>query len=574
MVGAVWVCHLVLGGVVANEAIWNQEEKNVISRIRNIVPLMLLTALIALPQAEAQAQAKKKKVVAVMSVSSVDGLLGNIGYLAETAGQGDTGQMAEMLVKANLEGVDFANPIGMVLTTDGQEFLPLGFVPVKDLQRVFDTMEENMGAPRDLGNGIKEIPGFQPIFIKEQGGWAFVGQTVESMAGLPKNPVALLGQMPNNYDIALRGNVQNVPKEYIDMAVNALQDGVKQGLQQLPEEDRAAQEDMIEAQLEQMETFIKESDKITIGWKTEPENKRTFFDMTFTAIPGGALAKQMNTMADAKSDFTDFILPDAAMTLSLSSEIPPEQIKASIDSLETLKETAMKEIEKDDDLDSPEARRAAKEMLGAAMDIFAATIKTGKMDGGASVVLKPGEVSMLGGFHVADGKDIEKILRDAAELAKEEPDFPGIKFNADKTANGVSFHTMSVPVPEDEEARTILGDTLEMAVGTSADSAYIGFGKGCVAKMKAIINSQTKQKSVPPFQMTMSLTPIMEFVGAMEDNPLIASVTEALKESGNKDHVKIHGLPVKNGFTYRMEMEEGIIRAIGAGAEIANGGGF
>lgn len=541
-----------------------------ISRIRYAVALLLF-AVLALPVPQAQAQ--QRKAVALLSVSSIDGLLGNISYLTDAGGAPDVGQMVSLMSNAYLEGVDRANPIGMVLTTDGQEFLPLGFVPVKDLDKVLTSLEESVGEPRELGNGIKEIAGIQPIFLKEQDGWAFVGQTVESMANLPQNPVAMLGQMPKEYDIAIRGNIQNIPKQYLDMAVSALQDGVKQGLQQLPDEDRAAQEEVIKAQMQQMETYIKESDQITIGWKTEPAEKRTFLDMTFTAVPGGALAKQMNSMADAKSDFSGFLLPGAAMTLNISSEIPKEQIQSSVDALAGLKETLLREIEKDDDLPDDQARKAAKEMAGAALDIFIETIKTGKMDGGASVVLKPGDLTVLAGFHVADGREVEKVLRRVAELAKDEPDFPGIKFNADRT-DGVEFHTMSMPVPEEEDARKILGDKVEVAVGVAADSAYFGFGKGCVASLKSIISTQPKQKPVPPFQMTISATPIMEFVSAIKDNPLVGSVTEALKESGDKDHVTIKGIPIKNGFTYRIELEEGILRAIGEAVQMASNGGF
>lgn len=558
------------------------KEKTVISRLRagdaqsfvarSFVPVLIVLAILTQLQSTAFAQENKSKVVAVMSISSVDQLLDNVAYLTEVAGQEDTGQLASMLVKAQLEGIDFSKPIGMGLRTDGEEWIPLGFVPVTDLDKVFAAMEESVGAPRDLGNGIKEIPNpANPIFVKERDGWAFVGQTVESMAALPQNPIAMLGQMPNEYDIALRGNIQNVPKEFIDMAVNALQDGVRQGLQNLDDEDRVAQEAMVKTQLEQMETFIKESDKVTIGWKTEREKQRTYLDMTFTAIPGGALAKQMNDMAEAKSDFTGFVIPDAAFTMNMATEIPPEQIKTSIDGIEQLKVTALKEIEKDDDLETAEARSAAKEMVSAAMDIFVATIETGKMDGGMSIVMEPGDISMLAGFHVADGKDVEKILRRAADMAKEEPDFPGIKFNADK-AGDVAFHTMTVPVPEEEEARKVLGDTMEMAVGTSDDSVYVGFGKGCIGKLKSIISSQPKQKKVAPFQMTFSLTPIMEFAAEMDDNPMLGSVLESLKEADGKDHLKIYGIPVKNGFTYRLELEEGIIGAIGAGAAIAGSG--
>lgn len=537
------------------------------ARIRNTV-CMLLLALIAIPFQPAQAQQEQKSAVALLSVSSIDELLGNISYITEASGSGDVGQMISMMSNPYLQGIDRSNPIGMVLTTDGQEFLPLGFVPIKDLDKVFESLEETMGAPRDLGNGIKEIPGFQPIFIKEQNGWAFVGQTVESMANLPKNPIAALGNMPQEYDIAIRGNIQNIPKEYIDMAVNALQDGVTQGLQQLPEEERGNQEAMVKAQLKQMETYIKESDQITIGWKTEPAEQHTFIDMSFTAVPGSSLAKQMSTMANAKSDYTDFVLPGAALSMNMATEIPQEQIQTSIDAMENLKETAMREFARDEDMDD-ETRKTMSEMVGAAIDIFVATIQTGKMDGGASVMLEPGDITLLAGFHVADGKDVEKILKRMDEMAKKEPDFPGIKFNADK-ANGVTYHTMAVDVPDDEEARSVLGDRVEMAVGVSEDSTFIGFGKDCIDKLKNIVQSQTKQKPVKPFEMTVSATSIMEFVGAIENNPMIGSVTEALKEAGDKDHLKILGLPIKNGFIYRIELEEGILKGIGEAVKMAN----
>lgn len=541
-----------------------------IARSRYTIATLLLAVLAPMTMAHAQ----ERKPVALLSVSSIDSLLGNIGYLSEAGGAAEAGGMVTMMANAYLEGIDRANPVGMILYTDGEQFSPLGFVPVKDLDRVLASLEETVGAARDLGNGIKEIQGFPPLLIKEKNGYAFIGQQIEALAELPENPAAMLDQLPKEYDIAIQGNVQNVPAMYLDMAIGALQDGVQQGLQQLPAEERAAQEEMIEAQLKQMETYIKESDRITIGWKTSPAEKRTYLDMTFTAVPGGALAKQMNAMANAKSDFTGFLLPDAAFQLNITGEIPKEQIQSSIEAIGGLKETALKEIEKDDNLEDPEARQAAKEMLGAALDIFVATIKTGKMDGAASIVLTPGDPSFVGGFHVADGKDIEKILRRVQELAKDEPDFPGINFNADKLAD-VDFHTVTVPIPEDEEgARKALGEKMELAVGVGTDAAYLGFGQDCVGKLKNIINSQQKQQAVSPFQLTVAVTPIMEFVSSIEDNPLIGSATDALKQAGGKDHVSIAGIPVKNGFTYRLEIEEGVLRAIGEAVKMARGGGF
>lgn len=539
-----------------------------IRRIRSLTSVFCLLALSATPFSALHAQ-QQQKTVAVMSVSSVDDILGNIKYLSQAAGTAEAGGMVEAVVGGFLGGIDRGNPIGIVLQTDGQEFTPLGFVPVKDLDTVMSSVEDAMGTPRDAGDGIMEIPGFQPIFVKEQNGYAFVGQTIESMKRLPQNPVAGLGKLPQEYDLAIRGYVQNVPEAYLQMAVQGLQQGVRQGLESLPEEDRAQQQDLIELQLKQMETYIKESDQITLGWKTEPSNQRTYLDISFSALAGSDLAKQMNGMANTTSNYTNFIVPGAAVSLNFSGDIPPEQIQTSVDAIEGMKEAAMKEIAKDDSLDESGAREAAEEMLGAAIDILIETMKTGKIDAAASLVLDSGNPQLVAGFHVADGKQVEQMLRKIADLAKDEPKFPGINFNA-ANQGGVVYHTMEMPIPAGEEdARKIIGEKLEMAVGVGADSAYISVGRNCVGNLQQIISKQAKNQKATPFEMTVAMTPIMEFVSSIEqDNPLIGSAVDALKEA-KKDHVKLAVQPIENGFRYRIEVEEGILQAVGAWMTLA-----
>ena len=544
-----------------------------ISRCRLAIST-LLVGLVAIPLNTAQAQAPRKQV-AMLSISSVDALLGTINYLTEAGGAPQYGQVAAVMAQPYTEGWDTANPIGLVLTTDGQQdFAPLAFVPVKDLGKALSMLEDQFGAARDVRDGIKELPMFPPVFLKQQGGFAFVAQAAEALDNLPANPVAQLGKLPQDYDVAIRGFVQNVPRPYIDMAVNALQGGIQQGLANLPDEDREAQAKMLELQMKQMEVFIKESDQITIGWKTAPGEQRTYLDITFTAIPGSSLAKQMNMMANAKTDYAGFVLPGAAVSMLFSSEVPQEQMASAINALDGLKATATRELERDAELQSPEAREAAKKLLNSAVDLFTDTMKTGKMDGGASVVLDPGNLSVMAGFHVADGKEVEKLLRGLADMAKDEPDFPGINFNADRMGE-VTFHTMNVEVPANEpQARKLLGPQLEMAIASGPTSAYLGVGKDCVARLKQIIQSQPKQKKILPFEVVVALKPIMQFVGSMDDNPMVGAMNDALESVGDKDHANLLGLPVENGFIYRIQLEEGIIKAIGEAVKMANAGGF
>ena len=353
------------------------------------------------------------------------------------------------------------------------------------------------------------------------------------------------------------------------MAVQGLRQGVEQGLESLDEDDREQQQRIIELQLKQMETYITESDQLTIGWKTEPDNKRTYIDISFSAIAGSDLAKQMNSMANSTSDYSGFLLPGAAVALNFTGEVPEEQIQTSIDAVEGMKAAALKEITRDQDLEENRAQEAAKEILEAAIDILAETIKTGKIDAAASLVLDAGNPQLVAGFHVADGKSVENMLRQVAELAKDEPKFPGINFNADQ-AHGVTYHTLSMPVPADEtDARKIIGETLEVAVGVGPSSAYIGIGRDCVNKLKQIVSTQPKSQKVTPFELTVSLTPIIEFANSIDANPLIGSVLDALRDA-DKDHVRLSVQPVENGFRYRIELEEGVLQAIGAGIQMAN----
>jgi hypothetical protein len=537
----------------------------------------VLIAACLVSAARVQAQAEMK-TLAVLSVASIENILNNVEYLTEVGSAGDLGRMAKMFAVPYTQGLDNKKPIGFVLQSDGQEFVPLGFIPVKDLKATLALLSENLGAPRDVGDGIQEIPSpAQPIFVKEQSGWAFIGQTVESLKALPQNPLDQLGKLPTEYDVAIRATVKNIPAQYREMAITTLKEGIQQGLAQRPDEDDAtynARKQLVQAQIEQIDKFINESDQLTVGWKVDPAGKRTYLDFAFTAIPGTEMAQQLALMGESKTDFAGFFSQDAAMSFNSAAKISAEQIEQSAAMLDNLRETAMKEIAKKEDMNA-NARQAATEMLSAVMNIFIDTMKTGQMDMGASLMLQPKAMTFVSGFHVADGQAVDKLVRRIDELAKGERDFPGIKFNAAQQA-GVAFHTMSVPIPADEDARKILGETLDLAVGIGKSSAYFAVGKDCVAKLQEMITASASQpqKSIPPFQVVLAATHIMEFVSSIEANPIITSILEGLKESDGKDHFLIHGLPVENGLIYRLELEEGIIKAAGRAAQMANAGGF
>jgi len=514
------------------------------------------------------AAAADSKPVAVLSLAPIESLIGDIAYLTEAAGSRDVGQMVEAMAQPYTQGIDRTRPIGVVLTLEEGAPKPLAFVPVSDLKATLASLKPQLGEPRDAGDGVLEMAGPAPVFIKEQGGFAFVGQSAEALADLPADPLSLLGGLEKDYDVGIRGHVQNVPQEMRDMAIDQLKVGFEQGLNRLPEEDDetfAMRKKLMEGQMQQMVEMINDTDQITLGWVVDKEHKSTHIDMTMTAVEGTRLARRMAGMRETKSGFTGFLLPDAAVTMSMAAQIPDEEIQQSLAMLKTVQANALKELDKDAKLEDEETRAAAKELVNDLFEVINTTIQSGKVDGGAAVLLAPGNMSALAGFYVADGAAVEKSLKKLVELAEKEKDFPGVQFDADKHAN-VRFHTMNVPIPEGEaDARKVLGESLEVAVGIGETSVYLALGEDALTKIKTAIDSSASgaQDPVPPLRMNVSLGSIMKFAAAMEDNPVVATMAKALEDSGGKDHLLIHAEPVAHGVRYRIQVEEGILQAIG-----------
>jgi len=188
------------------------------------------------------------------------------------------------------------------------------------------------------------------------------------------------------------------------------------------------------------------------------------------------------------------------------------------------------------------------------------------MDAGATLVLKPGSLAFAGGGFVADGVKLAETLKKLAEFAaQKDPNFPGVNFDAE-TYEGVTFHTAKIPLRgADSKAREILGDPLELVIGTAKTSAYVAFGKDAAGLLKSVLtaSSADRGKQLPPSQLRLALTPILAFVAATDPKPEIQAALDAVKQYAGSDTISVTATPIKNGCTVRLEVHEGVLKAIG-----------
>lgn len=525
-------------------------------------------ALTTLGASAAYGQAPKPLIVA--SLAGSDEVLSDVMYVTESAGVGDFGRLAALMASPFTAPLDKTRPVGVCLTIQGEnDVRAMSFVPVKDLKMLLMTMEEHIGKPEDLGEGVLKIAADrpQPMFVKESAGWAFVTNRREHLNDLPKDPVALLDGLNKKYALALRLNVCNIPAGVREMAVAQLRQGF---------EDRVAQE-VNTQQAEAMKQFggllvdslvqlIQETDHITLGWQVDKEAKKTYLDVNFAAVEGTDLAKQMQLIQEGKSAFAGFSLPEAAMTFLAHGASSKAEVEQSTALLARLRELAMKGIEKDGNLANDDERQTAKAIVNQLLDVADATVKAAKMDCGARLVLKPGSLGFAAGGFVADGEKVaDAVKKLAAFAAKKDPNFPGINFDAE-TCQGVAFHTAKIPLRgADSKARDILGDPLELVIGTGKTSAYVAFGKDSTQLLKSVLAASSSEggKQLPPSQLRIFLTPILDFVAAADANPQVKVALDAVKQQAGNDAISVTATPLKNGCTIRLEVQEGVLKAIG-----------
>lgn len=524
--------------------------------------------------------AQNAKPVIVVSISSVEDTLSDIVYVTKAAGAEDAGRTAMVLGSVYTNGIDKKRPIGMYVSpkAGAKDFVPVVFVPVSDLKTILETFKGQLGAPKDAGDGVQEVSGGgQPVYIKEKTGWAFVSNAKENLADLPADPAALLGNLPKEYTLAVKVNVSNIPEDLKKMGVDTIKEAFERQLQNNPRGGADAElvEKMQRNQMEALFKAVDELDEIMLGFAIDGPGKRTYLDVNVTAREGTSLAKQYALLADAKSSFAGFLIPNAAATLNFTQTMLKEDIDQAVGMLKGVRANAMKEIDNDPNLDAAK-RGAAKEVLGSLLDALVKTVEGGKVDGGAVLMLDAKTVDFAAGGLVADGKSIEDSFKRLIELAKNEPDFPTVKLNSG-SHNGITFHSITTPIPESEkDARDILGDKVNIILGTGPKAVYIAFGKNAESLLKQVIDksAQDGSKAVPPMQLNVALLPILKFAASVDtnnaNNEIINEMIKVLGPTG-KDKINLISQPIKNGNNVRIQVEEGILQIIGAAAKKAPG---
>ena len=531
----------------------------------------VLSVVVAMAVA-ARAPAAEQKPLVVVAFPSFDALMEDVKYVGTLAERPELADMVKtglLFAAGGLDGLDKTNPMGLSITTDGEDTYFCAFVPVTSLDKLFKSLQAVLPEPEDDGDGVKRIDaGLMTIYIKEKGKWAYISNDTAALDAAPSDPMKYIGELSKAYDIGARAYVQNLPQKWIDFATNAIEQGLQQGLVQMEGESDEAfekRQELAETQLEMITEMVKELDEFTIGIALDSKEKKAYLDFSITAKSGSKTAKEF---ADSYEDLTTQFgaFKKGAIFASLVSRVPKDDAETASAQLEAAKAQVLDQIEENADFPSDEVRDTVKGIVNGLMDALVETIKEGQFDMGAGL-MGEGPFSVALGLRVADGPAIEKQIKEAIKLGEDAGGISDVKYGAAKH-DGVTFHVITPNIPDraEEGLSAFFGNDPKLVVGVGPKAVYAVFGRDGIETLKGVIDDSkaTADEKTVPFELSASLKPLLTFAADQNpDQPQLAAAVEALGDGGN-DHVRIVSKPIPNGAAVRFEAEEGVLKMIGA----------
>ena len=149
----------------------------------------------------------------------------------------------------------------------------------------------------------------------------------------------------------------------------------------------------------------------------------------------------------------------------------------------------------------------AKEIVNDLADVLQKTVKSGRSDGAATVMLGTQTATALAGIYVADGSILDKVVRRVVdEIRRANPNVAAmVKLDADRLKD-VRFHVVSIPIPPNandrEKAVRLIGENLEVAVGIGPTAVYLSAGRDALGTLKRAIEASPPRPARPSSRWT------------------------------------------------------------------------
>jgi len=523
----------------------------------------------------ASAHAAERTVLAVVTCDSYGDLKKQAGWLGAQIGQpGLAGMLESVLLMATqgrgLAGLDIKRPLGAVVTTDGGDIAIHGFVPVKSLDKLLDSLKAVTGPTEASGETRSlTLPSGIPIDMVERDGWAIVsprGFEVEAV-----DPAPLFAPLSENYTLGL------------ELFPHLLPEGLRQQLRMLIEQGAAAageQGQQFDARaLAAALDGLADTESLALGIAIDSDKDRLFIENRTTAVPGSSMAQAMEGSDKGQSTIPMPPVADGqrpAVSAHLVQAVPEASRREVLNLLDVaLPATSVDPLTK---TLAVLLREALSSVLATGGIDAAVTIdtddlggKNGGKNGGQNGDKNGGQPlpAVTVGVRVKDGAALENRVKQSFGVLKggQQPLPPGVNVFFDSGKVGTTnLHTISVDLTGTEAAER-LGKSLDLTLAIAPDFAFLMAGGDPRQRLASLLGPDGKadSQSKPIAGVDISVPRVLAYAadqGVLP--PEAAPQTEDADVAKQDGAVKLLIRPIERGVATRLSADGAAIRSAAA----------
>jgi hypothetical protein len=477
---------------------------------KRLLPCAALIALAALPSPARPADEKKPAEPGfVLRVQSIDELTQNFRYLAGLVGREEEAKQVEGWLKAKaggpkgLEGIDAKRPLALYGFFDEggvEKTAAVALIPIAD-EKAFLGLIETLDAKAEKDkDGVYEVknPNLTvPVYFRFAHRYAYA--TALNKDAIDKDKLLLPGAVlpPGKVPVAsLTVRIDQIPQKLRDLAVSQVEAQLDAAKDEKKEDETPAQHrakgEIIEVAKKYIVAVIKEGGHVALRLDVDEKAKELSAELAISGKEGTALAKNIAALGERKSAVAGLVGADSVLSFTLNL---PNDEKFAAAMQTVLKEELQKDIAREE---NKEKKEQAEKLFKAIDPALKFTDAEWALDLRGP---KPnGLYTLVGGMKVADGRTLEKSLRDAvAQLPEKER--ANIKLDAEK-AGGVAVHTVSTKDAE-EGFKKAFGDS-PAYFAVRPDTAFLAVGEGALEALKEALKVEPKVSQPLRFEVSVA----------------------------------------------------------------------
>lgn len=517
---------------------------------------------------------KAGKPVLTVNFAGIERVLQDLDYMFEVAGRPEMSEIVSSGLAAarDLKGLNRQNSMGIMLYLNGLIPEVVGYVPVDNLADLMSTITFGPVEPVKVADDHYKLEGpGGTVHVVQQGSYLFVSNSEDAVKQEFGDPAALTKALSAAYDVALRADVQAIPKSTRDLILGFMTSQMEADLQQRDGESDELYELRragAEGNMDGFRMFLNEAEEITLGWDVSKDKREAAFEMVIKADPKTEYAALMNDYKKTRSRFVSILDEHAPLSVHASFLFDKAGTKSILSMLKVGGQPAAKAFARETGIADGQTNP-----IDDLFSVMISTVQAGKLNMFVQFLGEPpGPYTLTGAFRLAETEKFTGAIKGILERLQGNKNLESVQLNV-ATHGDVTFHRIVPMMPggAKDAMERLYGKDFGLVIGVSADTLWFSVGSKDAIPVITDAIDKVAQGGVTgttsaPLQVVFHMSSWLA-LAENQERGFVAFAKEAFADG--QDAIRADMSTMDNGMKFRLSFQEGWIRLVGKGISAA-----